>query len=367
MTGSSECDRASFLLELGRPREAMEPARRAVAEDPASGNAWGVLCEVHLALGEYQAALSAADRAAACGYRRDPGWPHRLRAVALGELGRKEGIEAARRAVEVDPQSWQNHNTLATTMLAFIRRRPTKRNYRAIAEVAEWAVQLGPTEPAALLTLAWVRWLLNCKAESRELADGAVALAPNDAQVLAGRARLMDAHSNLTGALRTLGRAAALAPAGNAAGEFADTSVHVFNRGLLIGVLCWLPVGVVVELSVEAAGRAYTGPFQILTVLLCAAIALTPFLVIRRRLGPQERAAVARAIVRSPTVRIRVAGIALVVVALSLPAGPPNGGDGRPEASDLAGALLFVAILAICLATPLGRLGCRVAAWRRAR
>ncbi len=364
MSGAS--DRASFLLELGRPREAMEPARRAVAEDPASGDAWGVLSQVHLALGEYQAALSAADRAAACGHH-DAGWPHRLRAVALRKLDRKEGIEAARRAVEVDPQSWRNHETLANTMIAFIRRRPTRRNYRAIAEVAERAVQLGPSEPAALLTLAWARWLLDRKAESRELADRAVALAPTDADVLAGRARLMDAHSNLTGALRTFGRAAGLAPAGKAAGEFAETSVRVLNRGLLIGALCWLPVGVVVQLSVEAAGETYTGRFQGLTGLFCAAIALTPFLVIRRRLGPQERAAVGRAIVRSPTVRVRVAGIALLVGALALPAGPPQGVDGREEPSDLAGVLLLVAILTICLATPLVRLGRRVVAWRRAR
>lgn len=92
---------ASALAATGRPIEALRDAQRAVVTDPSSADAWLILSDLQRRAGKSEAALEAADRAAALA----PGEtaPLRARAAVLIDAGRLDDAESAyRRALELD-------------------------------------------------------------------------------------------------------------------------------------------------------------------------------------------------------------------------------------------------------------------------
>jgi Flp pilus assembly protein TadD len=369
--------RAAALLDMNRPQEAVAAARAGLGADPADGDLWCLLARAHLALGEADYALGAADRAAAIGHP-DEGWPHRIRAMALRRLGNgPAAIQAGRTAVRLGPDIFQNHVALADAMLGFPAyvcprepgpgqtmprpgryvgpwwyTRDTRRTVHAeIATVAETAVALGPDSTDTLLTLAWARRLQGRKAEAKAVADRALEIGPDDPHVHQQRAAILASGGRLAGAASGFGRAAALDPAGRAAADFAAVCRRAINRGLLLAVFTWLVAGAILESAIDphAPGAPRSDGYLFLgaTAAVCAVAALLPFAWVLLRLSRAERAVATRAVRRSPELLIRLAGITgfLLLVALSPDAtgsGGEPGGTGDPgDADSLVGLAVF--------------------------
>lgn len=92
---------ATALAATGRPIEALRDAQRAVGTDPSSADAWLILSDIQRRAGKLDAALAAADRAAALAPGESA--PLRARAAALIDAGRLDDAESAyRRALELD-------------------------------------------------------------------------------------------------------------------------------------------------------------------------------------------------------------------------------------------------------------------------
>lgn len=379
--------RAAALLDMNRPREAVEAARAGLGANPDDGDLWCLLARAHLALGEADHALGAADRAAAIG-NADEGWPHRIRAMALRRLGYgPAAIEAGRTAVRLAPDVFQNHVALADAMIGFpayvfprdpgpgglVPRpgryvgpwwytRDTRRaTHDAIAAVAETAVELGPDSTDTLLTLAWARRLQRRKREAKALADRALEIAPDDPHVHQQRAAILESGGRLAGAARGFGRAAALDPTGRAAGDFAGVCRRAINRGLLLALPTWFVAGAFFESAIDPyeadAGPGARYAFLGATAACCAVATLLPFVLVLARLSRPERAVALRAVRRSPELLIRLAGIAgflaLIVLVPGLGDDPPADSAADSEDGSSAALLVFPLLGMILFARPL--------------
>jgi tetratricopeptide (TPR) repeat protein len=105
MTDTSDnlSSRANALIEMGRPEEAIPLLVRAIGLEPNDAH---TRCRLVLALmrtGKQAEALDQAEAALAVDASGE--WPHRLRAILLGQQGRhKEALEGALEAVRIEPE-----------------------------------------------------------------------------------------------------------------------------------------------------------------------------------------------------------------------------------------------------------------------
>ncbi len=95
-------------LESGDPDAALEHFERAIAVDPTNPYAYYFLGEVHLQRGDYDQAITFADRAAALSARSDPAWLARactLQGQVYEAAGRfADARDAYQRALQANPQ-----------------------------------------------------------------------------------------------------------------------------------------------------------------------------------------------------------------------------------------------------------------------
>lgn len=178
-----ELERAQTLIELHRTDEASSLLAQLLSVEPHNASAWGLLAQARLDAGELDAALDAAERAAAL----EPGedWPHRLRSIAMQQLGDDDGaISAARAAVEAAPQNWQAHGRLAIALSV------AKRDLAEALVEAERAVALAPNEPGSHYALGVANDVQRKHAEAEHSFRHALALDPQHSpshNALAGR------------------------------------------------------------------------------------------------------------------------------------------------------------------------------------
>ena len=133
-------ERAQALVELRRYDEACSLLGKLLGTEPHNAAAWCLLSQARGGVGDAKAALDAAERAASLAPGED--WPHRLRSIAMQELGDDDGaVSAARAAVAVAPQNWQTHSRLAIA-LSLTKQEPTE-----ALGAAELGVTLAPNEP----------------------------------------------------------------------------------------------------------------------------------------------------------------------------------------------------------------------------
>lgn len=141
--------RAQGLLELKRFDDAGSLLERLLGREPDNPLAWGLLAQSKLGAEDPRGALEAAERAAALA--PDDDWPHRLRSIALQQLGDDEGaIAAAREAVAAGPHTWQAYSRLAIALGV------AKQDLDEALASAELGVELGPHVPAAHYALGVV-------------------------------------------------------------------------------------------------------------------------------------------------------------------------------------------------------------------
>ena len=214
-------ERASGLLELNRPADAVALLQRAIAAAPTNQLAWCELARAEVMCGRPRHAFEAASR----GIALDPfdDYPHRLISHALVALGDPAGgVRAAQEAVRLSPHSASAHRRLAEALddspqpyWPWDRRRL----HLAAIEAASRAVQLDPAEPDAHNTLGYVH-LTN---KSPLLADAsfreALRLNPSNARALNGLGLCGMRTGRLGVALRSFAAAAATDP-----GKYGDTA-----------------------------------------------------------------------------------------------------------------------------------------------
>jgi tetratricopeptide (TPR) repeat protein len=136
-------DRVEHLRVLRRYEDAEREARAALAADPGDAGVLAELAAVLLAADRHGEGLEAADAAVAAASER--GWPHRLRALHLSELGRHdEAVAAAEVAVVLGPEDPLAALDHSTVLRAAGR-------LEAAGREALRAVRLAPEQPAAHL------------------------------------------------------------------------------------------------------------------------------------------------------------------------------------------------------------------------
>ena len=100
--------RATTLLELNRPDDAVRLLGQALAQQPEHLAAWTLLAVAHDVRDDYADMLAAANRVVALAPDVETG--HRLASVALGGLGQdEEAVRAATEAVRLDPVGFRTH------------------------------------------------------------------------------------------------------------------------------------------------------------------------------------------------------------------------------------------------------------------
>ncbi|HEX6343177.1 tetratricopeptide repeat protein [Umezawaea sp.] len=138
--------RAAEFTASGRPRQAIDLLRPAVAAHPHHAEAWCRLAAAHLDAGEPDPALLAAKRALVLD--GDQAWAQRLAALSLSELGRQaEAVVAARESVRRKPADWRCQVVLSEVLAVD----PATR--AEAVEVARHATGLAPTEARAFQVL----------------------------------------------------------------------------------------------------------------------------------------------------------------------------------------------------------------------
>lgn len=138
--------RAAEYTASGRPRQAIDLLRPALAAHPHHAEAWCRLAAAHLDAGEPDPALTAAKRALVLD--GDQAWAQRLAALSLSELGRQaEAVVAARESVRRKPADWRCQVVLSEVLAAD----PATR--AEAVEVAKHATHLAPTEARAFQVL----------------------------------------------------------------------------------------------------------------------------------------------------------------------------------------------------------------------
>jgi predicted Zn-dependent protease len=138
--------RAAALTDMGRPHDAADLLERASEDHPAAPGVFLSLAYHCLRADEPDRALDAADRAIAI--RDDIAVAHRLRAVALRELGQqRSAVRAAEHAVAIDPSSVESYVVLGAVAL-------DRGDWKSARDAASRALELAPADPAVLRQLA---------------------------------------------------------------------------------------------------------------------------------------------------------------------------------------------------------------------
>jgi tetratricopeptide (TPR) repeat protein len=138
--------RARTLIDLGRHEQAKAELAKALADDPASTEAWCLLAQCEQKAGDVNAMRYAAGQALAS--NPDSEWAHRLQSLALHKLGRHdEAVQAAREAVRLAPHQWQQYVVLVTSMIPRL-----DVHYGEAAWAADRAVELAPLHAETHLT-----------------------------------------------------------------------------------------------------------------------------------------------------------------------------------------------------------------------
>jgi tetratricopeptide (TPR) repeat protein len=195
--------RARTLIDLGRHEQAKAELAKALADDPASTEAWCLLAQCEQKAGDVNAMLYAAGQALAS--NPDSEWAHRLQSLALHKLNRhQEAIAAGREAVRLAPNQWQQYVVLVTAMI------PRLDLFRAEAIwAADRAVELAPLHAETHLTRGVLAGAQGNLVEAERNYREALKLDPENAAARNNLATIQLRGNDLEGA--TAGFAAALA------------------------------------------------------------------------------------------------------------------------------------------------------------
>jgi Flp pilus assembly protein TadD len=167
-------ERASALLELGRPADAERAAHDALASDPESSPALVVLARALTEQRRFDEAVLAAQDAVAAD--PDRGDAHVALAWALvGDDRAEDAVTAARTAVGLEPHAWATHHALGWALL---RTTPPCHEDARAAAVRALELEPGATPAHSVLGLALAG--LGRRREGRRVLREGLRINPND-------------------------------------------------------------------------------------------------------------------------------------------------------------------------------------------
>lgn len=340
-------ERAHALTDVGRYAEARGDVSRHLAGEPDSpeGLCLLVLCE--LELGRPREALQAAERAvAAAPQSMWAAWALRLRALALHALGRSYDAEcAALDAVRTDPHDWSNHHTVAQVLLERDPAVSTSESLARAYEAAWRAVELAPHEPSAHVVIGLALGRLGRPDDERRAYERALQLDPQNAMAVNNLAAMDIDKVRLGTGIKKIVSGLRLEPNERVLQQNLDI-IALRTMQLLAGVTL---LSLFVLLGITALGGQwqYRAGLGIILLIGYAALIWWPL----RHLPSGARRHL-RGLPRRMTALQRLFGAGLVVGALAVLAGAFA---LRPPAWLAKGTLLDLPIAYIVLATWVGQ------------
>lgn len=302
-----ELTRAATMLDLGRYEEASTVLARVVSADPRSSRAWCLFARAHLGADHYQAAVEAANQAAAI----DPGeeWPHRLASNALMHLGSHgEALRAAAEARRLAPSYWQTHVCVAQAALAASQQ-------AVAATAAAEARRLAPNEPDVYFLSGKVALARGDLDGARTYQEQALALDPAHSGAMNELGRIRLRRHDTAGAIRHFINAARTTP-----GE------HIYSRNIDVVILrtvsrmiYFFVLAALILLWVPAVAHVSRFPFALgFGLLIAGTLACFGFLMLRL---PSEARLLVRRTLRTRRVfsalAVAVGGVAIAFASVA--------------------------------------------------
>ncbi len=167
-------ERASALLELGRPVEAEQAAREAVAADPTSSVALVVLARALTEQRRHDEAVEAAQAAVAASPEHGDAYVA-LSWALVGDDRAEDAVAAARTAVALEPHEWVTHHALGWALL-----RTTPPAHEESRASAARAIELEPGATAAYSVLGLALAGLGRRRAGRRVLREGLRINPHD-------------------------------------------------------------------------------------------------------------------------------------------------------------------------------------------
>lgn len=247
-------DRAQLLLAVRRPAQARSLLVSTLQDDPEDPEALCLLAQAELDLDQPARARDLAARATAT--RPGDAWPLHLIAAAELALRRPHrALSAAVHAVERAPHSWQAHHLLSVCLLE--RGDPT----RALA-AATPAREFDTQAPHAHAQVALCLAALHRHSDADRAARSALALAPNDPDLLRQHSAVQLAAGDRPRAVASMAGALAMDPTERASQRaFRSLFRDLFRRALLLTLLtlvaaAWVAVSLAARSGPHVIGWA---------------------------------------------------------------------------------------------------------------
>ena len=287
MTGvdvATDLKRAEALREIGRAADAIAILSRVVAESPSNAQALCQLAQCYNATRDHDRMLAAADRAAAANPQSE--WAHRLRSLALHNLGRHpDAVTAARRSIELAPNAWRPHMILADAVLVS----PHPSDKRIAYEAALRALQIAPQAADAHVTMGRVLLNIGEHEHARVYFTNALSLDPTNAAAHTNLAVTQLRSGKVVAAGRGFGAVAAANPTEDMYARNVGASAFVWVQGILdAGVLTVVAV-LVVAMTVAAPLSAFLTLGALVSYVIGSAVAYSRLPAPMRRLARRGR------------------------------------------------------------------------------
>jgi tetratricopeptide (TPR) repeat protein len=325
--------RADALIDVNRPQEALRIVSAVIATAPDNVRAYCLAARCHSMTGNHQMMLAAATQATVHGPANE--WGHRLRSMALRNLGRhEEAVAAAMTAVHAAPQIWQPYINLTEALLKF----PDPERRKLAYEAASRAVQLAPDSSSTHVTLGRLYASIGEREAALACYERALAISPSDATAHTNLAILDLNRGRLTRAGRNLRSVAASNPGVETyANNVGVAANHWYARVLDIGaVICLVQLLAQYFLPVPLGGFVALGS---VALYLIASIAMYARL-------PQPMRILVRQNFRASESRIATALLALAFILVTLPSIEEAVSGSRPG-TGVANVILFPIMLVI--------------------
>jgi tetratricopeptide (TPR) repeat protein len=217
-TTTARIERARYLIDLRRWDEALSELGAVLAVEPDSLTGLCLRAQCQIGSAQPDAACETAELAMALA--PDDEWPHRIRSVALGMLGRhEEAVAEARETVRLDPD--------ATSFLRLAKSLWVTGELDEAQDAIDRALTLDPEWSRAHRLAGDIAESQGNLDKAREAYERALELDPEDAEPLQDLARLANNQMQLDAALRHGKASLALDPHDPQTREYLD--VMVFN------------------------------------------------------------------------------------------------------------------------------------------
>ena len=313
--------RASYLLELGRPADAVSLLAAHLAEHPNDAEAWRLVASARLAQGDTTEAIYAARRAA--GLAPQSVAALTMLSVAQRRVGRRdEAVATARAAVRLAPE---NPGALRVLAEALSKHR---RHRKEALEVATEAMRLAPDSAESYLAIGNVALERGDMWRARQCFTRALEIEPNHPAARNNLAIVDLRNGDPVEALRGFTASGGMNPRSMFPRYNVDVAVYRVIHRVMLAVLV---------LAFVAAGKP---SWPVAAVVLPIAVVWGVRWV--RQLDPALRPLVRASLRSFPTVWFMLALIAGVcVVLLPLPLLPPE------QAKTVGGAVVGVALLGL--------------------